>query len=132
MATAHAHMDMTSQVHPVGVCEQLLNSPLSMLHSHDLTFCWHQASSNVTNGLACMCSGGYSAGFNDTLASMEIWDPNTQTWTNGTDLPTPRGDLMCDTLAGQYVAAGGFWDPTNEFNPDSFRTEVQMYNPKTG
>ena len=89
-------------------------------------------SRSQTDGAHDLGSGGYSAGFNDTLASVEIWDPSTLTWTNGTDMPTPRGDLMCDTLAGQYVAAGGFWDPTNEFNPDSFRTEVQLYNPKTG
>ena len=77
-------------------------------------------------------TGGYSAGYNETLASLEVWDPNTQSWTNGTDMPTPRGDLMCSTLAGQYVAAGGYWDPTNNFVVDAFRTEVQMFNPTTG
>ena len=39
---------------------------------------------------------------------------------------------MCDALAGQFVAAGGYWDPTNNFVVDAFRTEVQMYNPVTG
>ena len=40
--------------------------------------------------LTLMHAGGYTSGFNETLASMEVWDPNSQTWTNGTDMPTPQ------------------------------------------
>lgn len=77
-------------------------------------------------------AGGYSANYTDTLNLAERYDPNSDTWTAINGMPTPRGDLMCAAMNGLFVVAGGFYDPTGNFTPASFRTEVQAYDPSTG
>ena len=77
-------------------------------------------------------AGGYSTDYAETLNLAQKYDPNADAWLNITSMPTPRGDVMCAALNGEFVVAGGFYDPTNEFTPASFRTEVQAYNPSTG
>ena len=77
-------------------------------------------------------AGGYSANFSQTLSSTEVYDPNTRTWAPGVDMPTPRGDLMCDAMGDVFVVLGGFYDPTNTFISNSQRSEVQAFNPNTG
>ena len=77
-------------------------------------------------------AGGYSANYTEILNLAEKYDPNTNAWTSIASMPTPRGDVMCAALNGQYVAAGGYYDPTLQFIPASFRAEVQAYNPATG
>lgn len=79
-----------------------------------------------------MTAGGYSTDYAETLNLAEKYDANADAWVNITSMPTPRGDVMCAALNGEFVVAGGFYDPTNEFTPASFRTEVQAYNPSTG
>lgn len=77
-------------------------------------------------------AGGYSTNYTETLNLAEKFDPNTNTWTPISSMPTPRGDVMCAAINGRFVVAGGFYDPTGMFTPASFRTEVQAYDPATG
>ncbi len=44
-----------------------------------------------------------------------MYDPNPDAWTPVTDMPTPRGDLLCETLNGEVLMVGGYYDPTNQF-----------------
>lgn len=79
-----------------------------------------------------LLAGGYSTNYTETLNLAQKYDANAKAWVNITSMPTPRGDVMCAALNGEFVVAGGFYDPTNQFTPASFRTEVQAYNPATG
>lgn len=77
-------------------------------------------------------AGGYSAGYNSTLDSTEIYDPNSNQWTPGPTMPTPRGDLFCDAVGDKLVVLGGFYDPTGQFLSDMQRNEVQALDTDTG
>ena len=79
-----------------------------------------------------MQAGGYSTNYTTTLSSVEVYDPNTNTWTAAPDMPTPRGDLMCAVVNDNFVAVGGFYDPTNEFAVTAQRSEVEAFDPATG
>ena len=79
-----------------------------------------------------MGAGGYSTNYTAILNLAEMFDPDTNTWTEITAMPTPGGDVMCAALNGQFVVAGGYYDPTLQFVPAAFRNEVQAYNPSTG
>ncbi|KAK9810239.1 hypothetical protein WJX72_007092 [[Myrmecia] bisecta] len=74
-------------------------------------------------------AGGYSTNYTQTLSTAEVYDPNTDSWSPLTDMPTPRGDLLCEALNGEVVMVGGFYDPTGQFLVNSFRTEVEAYKP---
>lgn len=94
-------------------------------------------------------AGGYSQGYEQTLASAEQFDPSTNTWSPlPSDMPSPRGDLACSSLsaapnahqignltenggADLAVFIGGYYDPTNNFSPGAFVTTVEQYNPAT-
>ena len=62
-------------------------------------------------------AGGYSENYTATLDSVEVYDPNTQTWTAAPSMPTPRGDTMCTTLNSALVVIGGYYDPTGKVHP---------------
>jgi Kelch motif len=94
-------------------------------------------------------AGGYSQGYEKTLAAAEQFDPATNTWSPlPSDMPSPRGDLACASLSvapdaqkvsnltenvGTDVAIfiGGYFDPTNQFTPGAFVNTVEQYNPGT-
>lgn len=98
---------------------------------------------NTPRSDACMAAvggllylgGGYSTNYSMTLDSVEVFDPNSESWTElAKPMPTPRGDVMCTslTLSGvdNYVVVGGYYDPTNQFTIGAFRTEVEAYSPE--
>lgn len=74
-------------------------------------------------------AGGYSAGFAAALSSIEVFDPDVATWYTVPPMPTPRGDCMCASLNSQLLVLGGYYDPTNEWTPNSFRREVEAFDP---
>ncbi|GAB4820866.1 hypothetical protein N2152v2_007912 [Parachlorella kessleri] len=77
--------------------------------------------------------GGYSANFTDVLATVEVYDPDVGAWTEvARPMPTPRGDLMCAAFQSKFLMVGGYYDPTGQWLPSAFRTEVEAYDPKTG
>src|SRR5439155_18396557 len=48
-------------------------------------------------------------GFDGThaLARVEIYDPSTNSWTNGTPLPGPRNGMVAEVINGKIYLAGG-------------------------
>lgn len=73
-------------------------------------------------------AGGWNEGFSETLASVEVLDPEGEGWELVEDMPTPRGDCQCGVIGNSLVVAGGFYDPTGDFRADQFRTEVEAYD----
>lgn len=73
--------------------------------------------------------GGRSPGIrsNDqtSLASMEVYTPNTDSWAAGTALPTARAGLAVVALAGRLYALGG------ESTPGGVSDAVERYDPVT-
>src|SRR5262249_48623845 len=41
------------------------------------------------------------------IATVEIYDPKTDRWSRGTDMPTPRADLTASVANGRIYAIGG-------------------------
>lgn len=76
--------------------------------------------------------GGYSQNYDRTLASMEMYSSETGTWSSGDAMRTPRGDCKAVTVAGSVLVLGGYYDKENDWSADSFRSEVEIYNPSHG
>lgn len=77
-------------------------------------------------------AGGWPTGFSETLASVEVLDLATGDWAAGVEMPTPRGDCKAAALADEFVVVGGYYDEENLWRSDSFRDEVEAFNPGTG
>eukprot|EP00210_Caulerpa_lentillifera_P005656 g5409.t1 len=75
--------------------------------------------------------GGYSLDYSFTLPTMESYSPNDQSWRTETNMTTPRGDCKAVSISGSVLVIGGYYDEANEWNPDSFRSEVEIYSPST-
>jgi N-acetylneuraminic acid mutarotase len=60
------------------------------------------------------------------LAVVEVYDPDTDTWTRKADMPTPRADLTVSAVNGRIYAIGG----TRTVGVDSLPT-VEEYDPNT-
>ncbi|MGE5315398.1 MAG: hypothetical protein ACM3Q4_11945 [Acidobacteriota bacterium] len=59
------------------------------------------------------------------LASVNMYDPRTDTWTRKRDMPTPRFGLRTCLLAGKIFAIGG-----SQSDNTSIAT-VEVYDPET-
>ena len=55
---------------------------------------------------------------------MDIYDPKTNTWTEGPPMPTPRSGLAGTYYKGLFLVLGG------ELPPNTF-AENEAYDPKT-
>jgi N-acetylneuraminic acid mutarotase len=71
-------------------------------------------------------SPGIRAGDQQSLASMEIYNPATDQWAAGAALPTARGSLAAVALAGRLYALGG------ESTAGTVSNAVERYDPATG
>jgi hypothetical protein len=70
--------------------------------------------------------GGYSG---STLASVEEYDPLTNTWRNRAPMPTPRARLVVAVVGDQIYAIGGVQVQGPNFGAYSFANE--LYDPST-
>lgn len=66
--------------------------------------------------------GGRKASLTANLATLEVYDPATDSWSLGPDLPTPRGGIACAVLSGKLYVFGGeastkTFDATEVFDP---------------
>ena len=86
------------------------------------------AAALLQNGMV-LVAGGYLAGGpgDDYLASAEVYDPSTETWSSTGSLNTPRGYHTLTTLAnGTVLVSGG------EGNAFPFKLNTaEIYNPAT-
>ncbi len=72
--------------------------------------------------------GGYTHSLLSTwepVASLYVFDPSTDRWTEGPPMPTPRGALAAAELNGKIVAVGGYDRRTNV-------AAVEAFDPSTG
>ncbi|MFT5728823.1 MAG: glucose/arabinose dehydrogenase/N-acetylneuraminic acid mutarotase [Desulforhopalus sp.] len=74
---------------------------------------------------------------NDTLASMEIYDPNINNWTAGPPMTTPRRAMIVGNISGRTQVMGGespIVSENEEYNPatNSWRILTPMVTPRHG
>jgi N-acetylneuraminic acid mutarotase len=81
----------------------------------------------VWNGKIFLFGGG-GANF-QSLQSVGIYDPETDRWSAGRDMPTLRSGTMAAALGDRiYVMGGGFKQPDGKF---VFFRKVEVYDPRT-
>ena len=82
----------------------------------------------VVNGKIYVIGGwrqGARAVSESGIATVEVYDPATDTWEQGTDMPTPRGAFGISKVAGKIYVIGG--SPRRGANLQT----VEMYDPTT-
>ena len=62
------------------------------------------------------------------LETVEIYEPATDTWTKGADMPTARWALSTNVVGGKIYAIGGVTIPRRNWETVS---KVEVYNPAT-
>ena len=69
---------------------------------------WSPAS-GVVNGKIYVVGGTVvpRAGDRQNLTTVEVYDPETDTWAQGVDMPTARGWLSASLIDGKLYAVGG-------------------------
>ena len=74
--------------------------------------------------------GGFNLGLEggNSLPSVEMYDPDTDTWSTKTDMPTGRDNFSCCVVAGKIYVIGGFHAVGVNF--DVVPT-VEEYDPET-
>lgn len=83
----------------------------------------HAAAGVVSNRLYVI--GGYTRSFLSVwhpVATVYMYDPDTDTWAARTPMPTPRGALAVAQWGGKLYAMGGYDGSTN-------RAELEVYDP---
>ncbi len=59
-------------------------------------------------------------------AKMEIYDPDTDSWSSGADIPQVKSSPVCFELNGKFYTVGGETNPSS-----SFTNTVHRYDPDT-
>jgi len=63
------------------------------------------------------------------LSSVEVYDPATDSWSEGVPLPDPRGAATAVSLGGKIYVAGGF---AYEGSSNWFLDRTDVFDPQTG
>jgi N-acetylneuraminic acid mutarotase len=87
------------------------------------------ASSSVVDGRIYVMGGSDIVSFNPTeiRSSVVIYDPATNRWSTGTNIPTPRAGMASETLDGLIYTIGGS-NPPAGLNVSNI---VERYDPAT-
>jgi non-specific serine/threonine protein kinase len=64
----------------------------------------------ATDGERILVVGGFD-GSGDTISTVEIFDPATETWSSGPDLPVAVNHAMAAFLGGTFYVVGGYTGP---------------------
>jgi len=86
-------------------------------------------SSIVVDGKIYVMGGSDTVSFSSTVVSpsVVIYDPATDQWSTGTEMPTPRYGMAIETLDGLIYTIGG----TNQPDGITFSNIVERYDPVT-
>lgn len=89
----------------------------------------------VVNGIIYAIGGGnvQANALNSSLATVEAYDPATNTWTTKASMPTPRMSLASAVVNGIIYVFGGDNVVVTQSNQNSFKpvTTVEAYDPAT-
>lgn len=80
------------------------------------------AAAAVVDGKLYVISGRW--GMSQKLAAVEVYDPASDSWTRGRDIPTARGGLTAAALDGRIHVTGG-----EDVHPDRTFDEHHVYDP---
>jgi hypothetical protein len=89
---------------------------------------WHHGASLLPDGRV-LVSGGLDA-TNNTLSSVEIYDPVTDTWTDGPSIPKRGAHIQHTLNDGRILVAAGYTDYVN-FR-DTGVVSTYLFNPGLG
>jgi N-acetylneuraminic acid mutarotase len=89
---------------------------------------------SVVNGILYVVGGAGSCAppcFITSLATVEAYDPATNTWTTKADMPTPRIGVAVEVVNGILYAIGGFSSCCGPNGPFGALATVEAYDPAT-
>jgi len=66
---------------------------------------------SVVDGKICAI-GGYDYGNDVTVSTVEVYDPQTDTWTKGVDIPVPTEGMSTSVVNERIYVMGGWSTPT--------------------
>lgn len=84
----------------------------------------------VINGLIYVAGGTRSIGHGgiETPATLEVYNPKTDSWNTRAAMPTGRGGVAGAVVAGRLYVIGGILAPLDS---ELIRATVEVYDPKT-
>ncbi len=88
----------------------------------------YAAAACTVDGIIYVIGGHSKASYPNAVATVEAYDPATDTWTTKTSMPTARQSLAACVVGGKIYAIGG--DNNPNVMGDVFRT-VEEYDPST-
>ena len=88
----------------------------------------YAAAASAVDGIIYVMGGHTKASYPNPVATVEAYDPATDTWTTKADMPTPRQSLAACTVNGKIYAIGG--DNSPNLMGDVVST-VEEYDPET-
>ena len=65
------------------------------------------------------------------LSTVEVYDPQTNTWQRGADMPTPRTNAKAAVVNGTIYVFGGYNSKDNFLQNWKMADHVEAYNPET-
>jgi N-acetylneuraminic acid mutarotase len=86
-----------------------------------------QSAAAVVLGRKIYVLGGNPADGSPSLATVEIYDVDSNSWTTGPSMPSPRTSLVAGFLKGKIYAFGGY--PQARFVRGT--STAQVFDPKT-
>jgi N-acetylneuraminic acid mutarotase len=86
-----------------------------------------EAAGSVVGGRLYVMGGGFfgSSGNSGPLATVEVYDPASDTWTADTSMPTARLDPGAATVNGVIYVLGGRDEPDHKFGANEAFTPIQ-------
>ena len=81
---------------------------------------------------ACFYIAGGLTGNGTSIATMDIYDPTTNTWTHGPSMDVPRDDPGAAVINGQLYVMGGRYEKSQKSVVIALENTMEMYDPATG
>jgi len=110
------HFDPSQDVPPVQVFDPSTNTWSTPVTKGTFTQRWYLTSAVVNGKIYAIGGAVYPFGVSSSfLHTVEIFDPATNTWTEGPSMPTGRDELSSAIVNGKIYAIGGY-NGDNELN----------------
>ena len=125
--TANGLYLTNSEVYDPNSKSWTMTGPLNVARTATRT--GHSTATLLSNGKVLAAGGNvYEGSTNGTLATAELFDPASGTWTMTGSLPGPRSDHTATLLLnGQVLVAGG-----RDGTPNTYLSSALLYDPASG